>query len=285
MNQPQTTTNTGTVTLLDKALVREQFLRDGASWPLPAFDTETIARYRNHVLAEREKGLMQSDYRCKSQVLFPWMAEIATSDVVKHYVSAILGDDFHCWDTLFWIKEPGDGKVVSFHQDATYWNLAPKEDALTVWLAFNDVTVESGAIEYQLGSHYQGQFAHADLPTQENLLMRGQTIQTDLSEIRITHAELPEGHLTMHSSFIIHGSGANKSTQPRLACGMVFAKGSVRPIVEYALESTLWVSGEDTNNFLLHDPKPGNDTSENLRVWKQAYDRQHENYYKMQQTV
>lgn len=274
--------------LVDKNRVRDTYLRQGAVWPLPAFTESEITYYREQVLIERAKGLMSSDYRCKSQVLFPWMADIAMSPSIKHYVSAILGDNFHCWDTLFWIKEPKDNKVVSTHQDATYWNFTPKDKALTVWLAFNDVTVQSGAIRYSLGSHVEGQNYHNDIRSNNNLLMRGQTIdneQTLVNSYQTAYAELAAGQITMHSPFTIHGSAANESYEPRLACGMVFAAAEVKPIATYAQESTLWVSGVDNYGYMLHDPKPTNDALVNEQTWKQAYDRQHENYYRMQQVT
>ena len=270
--------------LLNQATVKQEFDEVGAVWPLRVFTDEQIAVYRERLLETvAERNLMASDYRCKSQVLFPWMAEIATSPAIRHYVEAVLGPDFHCWDTLFWLKEPHDGKIVSYHQDATYWNFTPK-DAVTVWLAFNDVTCESGAIEYRLRSHKGKQaLPHHDVRSEANLLMRGQTVIEDTTERpkRLKVAEVPAGHITMHSPYIVHGSGSNNSDRPRLACGMIFAAGHVKPIADFAPESTLWVQGEDRHGHFIHDPAPTGNWDIDSASWQAAYDRQHANYYKM----
>jgi ectoine hydroxylase-related dioxygenase (phytanoyl-CoA dioxygenase family) len=271
--------------LLNPEAVKREFDEIGAVWPLRVFTDEQVAVYRQHLLAEiSDRNLMASDYRCKSQVLFPWMAEIVKSAAIRHYVGAVLGDDFHCWDTLFWVKEPNDGKIVSYHQDATYWNFAPK-DAVTVWLAFNDVTCESGAIRYRLRSHKdKKQLEHHDVRSESNLLMRGQTAvepETGKRPRRLMSAEVPAGHITMHSPYIVHGSSSNTSSEPRLACGMIFAAGHVKPIANFAPESTLWVQGEDRHGHFIHDPVPTGDWDTDRGSWQAAYDRQHVNYYKM----
>ena len=44
------------------------------------------------------------------------------------------------------------------------------------------------------------------------------------------------------------------------------------------------VAGEDTYNYMLHDPAPCGDWDLDLKNWQGAYDRQHINYYEMEQT-
>lgn len=262
--------------------IKARYDADGAVWPLPVFTAEEITRYRAELEKELAAGLMASDYRCKSQVLFPWLAEIAMHPKITEYVSTVLGTpNIHCWDTLFWVKQPKDEKFVSFHQDATYWNFFPTRDACTVWLAFNDVTELSGAIQYALGTHLSSQLDHADVKSEQNLLMRGQTVSANISPAGLTIAEVPAGSVTIHSPYIIHGSQANRADAPRLACGMIFAAGTVKPVATYAPESTLWVAGVDEHGHMLHDPVPTGKWQDNVTAWRSAYDRQHENYYKM----
>jgi len=254
----------------------------GAVWPLPVFSEEEIGKYCEKVLlAERELHLMKSDYRCKSQVLFSWLNEITHNKVLGDYIEELIGPNFHCWDTLFWIKQPDDKKFVSYHQDATYWNFTPKTKALTVWLAFNDATAEKGAIQYVLGSHQSSQVEHTDVKSESNLLMRGQTIASTVKPQDLTIAEVPAGCVTIHSPFIVHGSQANNGTELRIACGMIFASTECKPIATFSPESTVMVRGIDRFNYMLHDPEPTGNWDEDVKMWKYAYDRQHENYYKM----
>ena len=62
----------------------------------------------------------------------------------------------------FFAKEPGDGTVVPFHQDATYWNLHHTDElavatklphTVVVWLAFTDVDEHNAALQVIPGSH------------------------------------------------------------------------------------------------------------------------------------
>ena len=77
----------------------------------------------------REMDLMNTDYRCKANVLFPWINNISKHIVIQDHVKQILGPNFSCWDTLVWVKDPESDNFVSWHQDATYWNFYQKNVA------------------------------------------------------------------------------------------------------------------------------------------------------------
>lgn len=265
----------------DLAEFRARYEREGAVWPIPIFSAEEIAHYRNKLdEAMTNLSLMSSDYRCKSQVLFPWVAEIAKSPRLTPYLQCLLGDDYHCWDTLFWVKQPGDNKRVSFHQDGTYWNFEP-EKGLTVWLSFDGSTEQKGSIQYVIKPHERRIRHHEDRASSDNLLMRGQTLDRDEEELMHTRiAEIPAGSIAVHSPFILHGSMPNLTAEPRRACGFLFVRGDAKPRATYARESTLWIRGRDPEHFSL-DPLPTGDWELDVESWRNAYDRQHENYYKM----
>ena len=265
--------------------LKETFELDGFLGPLEIMSRDTAHKYKKIIEETSEKlQLMSSDYRCKSNVLFPWVDEISRNPKLIEYLTQLIGPNFHCWDTLFWIKEPGDKKNVSFHQDATYWNFNNKHLAVTVWFAFDDVSEEQGSIEYVKGSHRVFQQRHKDVKTENNLLMRGQTVDLDLPKERVK-TSVPAGHVLIHSPYIIHGSADNRSSKPRLAMGMIFASTECKPVAEYSPESTVMIAGEDTNNYMLHDPVPSGNWEVDLINWQEAYDRQHINYYRMEQTV
>ncbi|MAI56285.1 MAG: phytanoyl-CoA dioxygenase family protein, partial [Gammaproteobacteria bacterium] len=54
-----------------------------------------------------------------------WAWDVATNPRILACVSGALGDNVLLWSTNWFIKEPGDRKIVSFHQDASYWGLEP----------------------------------------------------------------------------------------------------------------------------------------------------------------
>jgi non-haem Fe2+, alpha-ketoglutarate-dependent halogenase len=262
--------------------LKSDYLQKGWLGPLPVFNSAEIERYRELALkADADLKLMKTDYRCKSQVLFPWVNEIIRNPVLTSYIEQLIGPNFHCWDVLFWIKHPEEGKTVSFHQDATYWNFDQKHKAVSAWLAFNDVTPDQGPLEYVDDSHTFEQRTHLDIRTGSNLLMRGQTVDEPIA--KTTSVPTPAGHVLLHSPYVVHGSGANTSSVSRIACGMIFVSTECRPIVTKSPESTVMVHGQDHYNHMLHDPEPGADWQTNYRNWRLAYDRQHDNYYSLNQ--
>jgi len=261
--------------------ILENYMRDGFVGPIEVMSKDEATYYKNILLDTDSKlDLMNSDYRCKSNVLFPFVDEISRNKKLIECVSAIIGPNFHCWDTLFWIKKPGDGKDVSFHQDATYWNFDNKQKAVTVWFAFDDITPESGSIEYVKGSQHVFQKRHIDVKTESNLLMRGQTVDEPIPKERVS-TSVPAGNVLLHGPYIIHGSANNKTTAVRLAMGMIFVSTECKPLLKVSPESTMMISGVDSFNYMEHDPRPTGNWEHDLKNWKVAYDRQHDNYYQI----
>jgi len=261
-----------------------EFQKNGFFGPVKFLSNDQIDNYKKDLLSAVNKlDLMNSDYRCKSNVLFPWINEISKHEIIKEHVSQVLGPNFHCWDTIVWIKDANSDKYVSWHQDATYWNFLPKERGLTVWVTLSGATKDMGCVQYITGSHNKKQIIHQDIKSDNNLLMRGQT--STYKEGDVHYAECEPGSFLMHSPFTVHGSNQNLSDSPRLAIGLIYVATDAKPIVNYAQESTVMVSGVDKYNYMLHDPAPTGDWNKDLQTWKDAYDRQHDNYYKMEQLV
>lgn len=262
---------------------KDQFEKNGWLGPIPIMSREEVLQYKTLALEAEEKlDLMRSDYRCKSNVLFPFVDRISKTPKLIEVLTELIGPNIHCWDTLFWIKKPGDGKDVSFHQDATYWNFDKKHLGITAWLAFDDIDENQGSIEYVQGSHHALQRRHRDIKTNTNLLMRGQTVDEEVPKIRVK-TKVPAGSVLIHSPYIIHGSGPNTTDRVRVAMGMIFASTECKPILNISPESTIMVAGIDEYNYMLHDPAPTGNWDIDRSSWQAAYDRQHANYYKMEQ--
>lgn len=263
--------------------IKKDYLENGWLGPLPVFNEDEISRYRNELLENHNSiEFMNSDFRCKSNVLYPWVDEMSRHPKLRSYIEQLIGPNFHCWDVLFWIKHPGDNKEVGFHQDATYWNFNNKHKAVSAWIAFNDVTEEQGPIQYAIDPHHFQQKYHLDIKSENNLLMRGQTVDEPISET--ISSPCPAGSVMIHSPYIIHGSKPNRSNKIRAACGMVFVSTECEPIIKNVRETTIMIQGEDQYNFMDHDQQPGLNHQENLKNWKKAYDQQHFNYFALQQS-
>ena len=260
-----------------------QYEQLGVVGPLEIFSKEELEPLREEMLrSDTEHDLMNSDYRCKSNVLFPWVNKVARHPKLVAYITEILGPNFHCWDTLLWFKKSDTSRDVGFHQDATYWNFNNRHRGVTAWFTFDDAGPEQGSVEYLTGSHKNLLMRHKDVKTETNLLMRGQTVDISIPKERLK-TTVPAGNVMLHSPFIVHGSGPNISDSPRYAMGMIFVSTECKPVLEISPESTVMISGVDEFNFMLHDPEPTGNWETDLQTWQLAYDRQHNNYYKMEQ--
>lgn len=263
-------------------MINEKYNTNGYYGPVEFLNPTEISYYTTQLnTAVEELDLMNSDYRCKANVLFPWIDELSRNPVILSHVQEILGNNIHCWDTLVWIKEAQTDKFVSWHQDATYWNFLPKEHGLTVWVTLSGASETMGCLEYVPGSHKELKH-HVDVKSNNNLLMRGQTIES-LDKTKAVKITAPAGSFLMHHPFMFHGSSPNTTVVPRLALGLIYASTDVKPISTYSPESTVMVSGIDEYNNMLHDSSPGDNWNDNIKAWKLAYERQHDNYYKMEQ--
>ncbi|MBJ66834.1 MAG: hypothetical protein CME28_02360 [Gemmatimonadetes bacterium] len=83
---------------------------------------------------------------------------------------------FFQWDGGFFVKYPGEGNFVPWHQDSQYWPLSPRK-TITASLAFYDGTRDNGAMQVLRGSHRLGQIPHHDVTGEEYIL--GQEIDAD----------------------------------------------------------------------------------------------------------
>jgi phytanoyl-CoA hydroxylase len=119
-------------------------------------------------------------------------------------------------------KPPKVGQPTPPHQDGYYFHLSPCE-AVTGWLALEDVDDETGCIRYVRGSHKQSQFRPHG---QTGVLGFSQGI-TDYGTADDVTAEVAfpgaAGTFLMHHAKTIHMAGANKSAKrTRRALGFIY---------------------------------------------------------------
>ena len=64
----------------------------------------------------------------------------------------ILGENILVWSAALFIKEADSTKIVSWHQDLTYWQLNDIKE-VTCWLAVSSARKEAGSMKFIPGSH------------------------------------------------------------------------------------------------------------------------------------
>ena len=161
-------------------------------------------------------------------------------------METILGPDLLVWSVELFIKEPGDGKTVSWHQDITYWGMGETDEEVTAWLAVSDVTVEAGAMRFIPGSHRGGLVDHADTFDAANLLSRGQEI-ADVDEARAVAGPLAPGEMSLHHGRVFHASAPNTSQDRRIGIAIRYVTPEVRQ-ADMGRDYAMLVRGRDLHN-------------------------------------
>ena len=124
-------------------------------------------------------------------------------------------------------KPPGVGQPTPAHQDGFYMKLEPCE-AVTMWLALEDVDEENGCVRYVPGSHRRGMRLHQRTQT----LGFSQGI-SDYGQPEDVKGEIPvpakAGDLLIHHAMTIHRADGNRSkTRTRQALGFIFYSALAR---------------------------------------------------------
>ena len=84
----------------------------------------------------------------------PSMHDIAYLDAITLPASQLLhGRPVRFWHDQAFVKPGGDGAVVQWHQDYSYWDRTGPMAHLTVHIALDDQTLENGALHWVPGSH------------------------------------------------------------------------------------------------------------------------------------
>lgn len=118
------------------------------------------------------------------------------------------------YDQLF-VKEAATAAPTRWHNDQPYWPVRGSQ-VMSFWLALDDVTLDSGALEFVAGSHkwdrwFQpepfgpGQTAYTDNVNYEKMI----DIEAERQDHRIVSWEMQPGDVIAFHAMTVHGAGSN----------------------------------------------------------------------------
>lgn len=192
--------------------------------------------------------------------------DIVTTDRILDLAQDLLGDTVILRHSHFFAKLPGDGKRVSWHQDASYWPLTPSK-VVSVWLAIDDSDLGNGALQVIPRSHLQAQLDFQDsTPEEQNVL--NQTVANPEAYGDPVTLQLRAGQVSLHSDWILHGSEPNASDRRRCGLAMRFLSSDVRAYEGWNAHSIVCRGAEPSGHWANHPrpagemipPKPALDT-------------------------
>ena len=240
----------------------ENYRRDGYLFPLDVFDPGEVARIQAEFARARDdgrqKGLeaeMAQLLRTNAHFVLPFVNRVARAPQLLDRVESILGPNLLLWSAEFFIKPAKTDKIVSWHQDLTYWGLGETDQELTAWLALSEVSPESGCMRFIPASHRQAILPHRDTYDESNLLSRGQEVDVEIDENEAVDVILRPGQVSFHHGRIFHASGSNRSAADRVGLVFRFLTPEVRQIVaerDYAM----LVRGVDREHNWIHVAAP-----------------------------
>ena len=162
------------------------------------------------------------------------MANICDMDILKliantlgskpKYLS-LLGTDIFCKKRVS-DEDTYTRSFVGWHQDQSWWKLKPAYALVNLWISFDDITEEMGAVKFVIndGEEYitNTQIFEHDQDIKNNDLKYSINLnETKYEEMgKIISVELNKYEAMIFSGLIIHGSLPNKTDKRR--CGIVF---------------------------------------------------------------
>lgn len=199
-------------------------------------------------------GRRQASNRVKPYILYPWAADLVRHPAILDAVEQLIGPDILAFHTTVWLKEPGSESFVPWHQDATYFGLAPFEH-VTAWVALTPSTPENGCVRLLPRSHLEGQLGHRDQADRRAMLSRGQTLARDIDDADGVDLVMRPGDVSFHHTLACHRSGPNRSDARRIGIGFSYIPPHVRHVGETRLSATL-VRGQDRFDHFDLEPRP-----------------------------
>ncbi len=123
------------------------------------------------------------------------------------------------WHDQTLIKEPF-GNATAWHLDNPYWSFTSK-NAISIWIALQDVTPNNGSLSFVPGSHNLAQFdestgkyKNAGIGMNMDELFKA---YPEMAAIDPVHVPMKAGDCSFHNGLTAHGAGANMTRGRRIA--------------------------------------------------------------------
>jgi len=123
------------------------------------------------------------------------------------------------WHDHALVKMPQDSKPSAWHQDLPYWPMV-ESDALSCWMALDDVDENNGCMQFIAGTHKLGRLPPINLVEPQDifqLVPPGVQIDPTPAVMR-----MKAGSCTFHHGLTFHYAGPNRSDRPRRAIVTIY---------------------------------------------------------------
>ncbi|MGP8206507.1 MAG: phytanoyl-CoA dioxygenase family protein [Acidimicrobiales bacterium] len=141
------------------------------------------------------------------------LRELLFQEELGAFVGALANvDGLRIWHDQALVKEPY-ANPTAFHLDVPYWSFTSSE-AITIWIALDDATLENGCLYYLPGSHKAKKFDNVEIGQQIGALF---DVYPEWREVVAVPCPVPAGGALFHNGLTAHGAGANMTPRRRRA--------------------------------------------------------------------
>ncbi len=236
-----------------------QFNQDGYLAGIRVFDELATRRNREYFDALLAKVLAAGgdSYSISTAHLkYGYVYDLLSNREIVDCVADVLGPNVIGWGSHFFCKMPRDGKLVAWHQDASYWPLTPSK-TVTVWLAIDDADRENACMKFVAGSQHVGHLTYRPSSEADHNVLN-QAIDNAEQYGRVVYDELRAGEMSIHADLLLHGSEANLSDRRRCGLTLRYCTPDVRAGSEWNKKGVV-VRGTDPTGHWANPPRPTND--------------------------
>ncbi|MFT6580554.1 MAG: ectoine hydroxylase-related dioxygenase (phytanoyl-CoA dioxygenase family) [Alphaproteobacteria bacterium] len=199
--------------MLNEAQVA-QYHEDGYVIPDFKVPEDMLAEIRMHHTRLVENRPEFIDY-CPSVLAYDTaFLNYARIPDVLDMVGQVIGPDFALWNSSFFAKPAQTGRRTPWHQDGEYWPVRPLATC-TVWMAIDAATVENGCLRVIKGSHKDRRLRPHDTYVGDDVTLNQQLRADEYDESQAVDLVLEAGQISLHDIYLLHGSEANTSVNPR----------------------------------------------------------------------
>ena len=216
-------------------------------------------------------------WRSLTHACLPFYADLVRNPKILDVVEDLIGPDILVWTSTFFIKEAHSPTFAAWHQDSTYFGLAPHEQ-VTAWVALTDASRDAGCIEVLPARGKPRQMRHVPKKLANSINRTGQTITEPLDESAAAAMPLEAGQFSLHHTLCVHRSARNNTPHRRIGLGINYIPTHVRTTGSRRMPAML-VRGVDRHgHFDLYPPPVAELGQKELAMHDHVYNCYAENY-------
>jgi len=161
---------------------------------IPGFTGDSSGFYGKVFL--QRVNLWQTNARMRQLMVDPRLGKLAAD------LAGV--DGIRIWHDQTLIKQPW-ANPTSFHLDVPYWSFSSR-DAISLWVALDDVTLENGCLFFLPGTHKEATFENVGIgPNMGDLFQ----IYPAWATREAVSAPMRAGSCSFHNGLLAHGAHAN----------------------------------------------------------------------------